>query len=198
MLITCATTLKVTEITRMTPSATQKRPRMSRHERAIAWRMVARSRMIAAGASSSFVESHHTSGIAASTTSTVSPIAAGGDAMPMPTMPSASTPNADEHGEHEQERVADQAPRDGLDALPEPAERQLLGDGGVRDLADDDALDDDAQRAGGEAQHDAGDRGDRDRAGHDRVELVGARAAACRAARRTRTRRPRRPAITTR
>ena len=72
MLTTCAIAPKVSEIRTMTPSAGQNRPRISVHDRAIAPRMVACSRMIAAGTSRSFVVSQSVSGMAARTARIVS------------------------------------------------------------------------------------------------------------------------------
>ena len=75
----------------ITPSAGQNLPRMSVQERAIAPRIVACSRMIAAGASRSFVDSHSVSGSAASTTRTVKPTATGSAANPTAMIAAATT-----------------------------------------------------------------------------------------------------------
>ena len=91
MLTTWAIAPNTSEISRMTPSAGQNRPRISVQDRAIAPRIVACSRMIAAGTSSSLVDSHSVSGIAASTTRIVRPTATGSAAKPSAMMLAATT-----------------------------------------------------------------------------------------------------------
>ena len=95
--------------------------------------------------------------------------------MAMPTIASTTTATSAATREDQQQRVPDQPPRDRLDLPPQRAEGELLGDAPRAHLDDDDALHDDAERAGREPQHDARDRGERDRAGQHRVVLLGAR-----------------------
>ena len=124
--------------------------------------IVAPSRMIAAGTRKSFVDSHSTSGMTASTSST--PRRRPRAAQRRERRRCAADDDDERHdGESEEDGIADEAPRDGLHLPPQRAQRELLGDGGVRDLGDDDALDDHAERHRGEAEDDAGDRRDGDR-----------------------------------
>ncbi len=83
MLTTWAIAPNTSEMTTMMPRAGQNRPRMSVHERPIASRIVACSRMIAAGTSSSLVVSQSVSGIAARITRIVRPTATGRAATPI-------------------------------------------------------------------------------------------------------------------
>ena len=91
MLMTCAIPPNTSEMTTMMPSAGQKRPRMRVHERPIASRIVACSRMIAAGTSRSFVVIQSVTGIAARMTRIVRPTATGRAANPIATIAPATT-----------------------------------------------------------------------------------------------------------
>ncbi len=63
--MTCATIPKVIEMTTTTPSVDQKRPRVSAHDRPMARKTGARSRMMTDGTRKSLGVSHRYSGISA-------------------------------------------------------------------------------------------------------------------------------------
>ncbi len=154
MLTTCAIAPKTNEMITITPSAGQNRPRMSVQERAIAPRIVACSRMMAAGASRSFVDSHSVSGSADEHDQDGHAHGDGKCGEPDSDDRRRHDGDQHQHGEGQQQGVADQTPRHGLDPLPERTQGQLLGHGGMRHFAHDDALHDDAQGSGRESQHD--------------------------------------------
>ena len=130
----------------ITPSADQKRAPDQRPRARDRLPMVACSRMIAAGASRSFVDSHSISGKAASTTRTVRTTATGSATTPMPMIADAGDGDGSTSTARVSiERVADEAPGDGLDPRHSAPRVSFSATRGVRDLAHDDALHDDAQ-----------------------------------------------------
>ncbi|WP_354002907.1 hypothetical protein [Microbacterium elymi] len=76
-----------------------------------------------------------------------------------------------QHGQREQERVADQPPGHRPHLGPQPGELEPLGDRAASDLGHHDALHDDAEGGGGQTQHERGDDHDRHGSGPDRGEV---------------------------